>query len=107
MYKADATCLDKPMGSGIRMTRDAADRPPCETCPKIPKGRLAHPSSAVELSDKNLMAYRHYKECKAVGQFPDDAIVRRNAAIISDIVEDYRQKPMRELLMLLPILTKR
>jgi hypothetical protein len=24
----------------------------------------------------------HYQECRAVGQFPDDAIVRRNAAII-------------------------
>ena len=33
------------------------------------------------------MAYQHYKECKAVGQFPDDAVVRTNAGIISEIHE--------------------
>ena len=29
-----------------------------------------------------MQAYRYHKECEAVNQWPDDAIVRRNAAVI-------------------------
>lgn len=44
-------------------------------CPKgVPGGG--------ELSARNQRAYRHYLECVATGTFPDDPIVRRNAAII-------------------------
>jgi hypothetical protein len=34
------------------------------------------------LNDINREAYRHYSECRATGSFPDDPIVRRNAALI-------------------------
>lgn len=44
-----------------------------------PKGSPEDPQS---LSQKNLAAYRHYLECKAVHDFPRDAVVRRNAGII-------------------------
>lgn len=57
-------------------------KPPCHWCEKIPDGEEPVPSSAAELTAANLQAYLHYLECKAVGAFPDDAIVRRNAAII-------------------------
>ena len=30
----------------------------------------------------NVRTYIHYQECKAVGSFPDDPIVRKNASII-------------------------
>lgn len=40
------------------------------------------PASAQDLTDKNRLAYLHFLECDAVGAFPADAIVRRNAAII-------------------------
>ena len=33
--------------------------------------------------------YQHYRECRAVGQFPDDPLVRRNAAEIQDVEERY------------------
>lgn len=51
---------------------------------------------AVELSDRNWQAYRHYLECKAVNWNVEDAydpIVRRNAVIISEVereIEKFR-----------------
>ena len=37
---------------------------------------------AVELSPENRRAWEHYLECRAVESWPEDPIVRRNAAII-------------------------
>lgn len=54
--------------------------PPCRTQVGCPKGT---PENSKALSPKNLQAYEHYRECKAVGQFPEDSIIRRNAAIIA------------------------
>lgn len=54
--------------------------PPCRNHIGCPKGT---PENSKALSPKNQQAYEHYRECKAVGQFPDDATVRRNAAIIA------------------------
>ncbi|WP_144979981.1 hypothetical protein [Gimesia aquarii] len=54
---------------------------PCQRggCPK------GTPENPKVLNCKNLLAYQHWKECKAVNQFPDDSIVRQNAAIIQEI----------------------
>lgn len=49
------------------------------------------PDAGLELSEKNLQAYQHYRECKAVGEFPDDPIVRQNAATISEIIENHKE----------------
>lgn len=40
------------------------------------------PEDLQTLSAKNRQAYWHYQQCAAVGSFPDDEIVRQNAAII-------------------------
>ena len=56
-----------------------ADHPAGTRCPKV------SPESNAELSQENQMSYQHYLECRAVGQFPDDGIVRRNAATILQI----------------------
>ena len=40
------------------------------------------PEQSKGISDRNWKAWQHYQECRAVGMFPDDPIVRRNAAII-------------------------
>lgn len=69
--------------------------PPCRT-----RNGVCHkgtPEDQKSLSDKNWKAYQHYQECRAVGSFPDDAIVRRNAAIISRVEESVREE--RILLM--------
>ena len=46
------------------------------------------PENPKGLNDANLAAYEHYRECRAVGQWPDDPIVRRNAALIRDVEDD-------------------
>jgi hypothetical protein len=72
---------------GVAMPRPQGMPTPCRTCPKIPAGERPHPSRAVELSDENYLAYLHYQRCKAVGRFPEDAIVERNAGILRTVEE--------------------
>lgn len=67
---------------GLPVLRPKGVKTPCSWCPKIPPGEQPIPANAVELSDKNVLALIHYRECRAVGEFPNDAIVRRNAALI-------------------------
>lgn len=71
-----------------RETRAGQDVPrigktPCYKCPKVPKGAPPRPSSAVELNEKNQRTYVFHEECEAVGEFPRDAIVRRNGRLIN------------------------
>lgn len=62
--------------------------PPCMTSPKAcPK---VSPTAGVELNETNKQAYQHYLECKAVGDFPDDPIVRQNAGIIRQIEDSHQ-----------------
>ena len=75
--------------------RKPHERTPCSACPKIPHGKKACPASAVELSAKNLLFLRRYFEWKATGQFPDDAIVRRNAGLIRRAEEDFERRQQR------------
>ncbi len=51
----------------------------CQTNEGCPNGT---PEKPLSLSRKNRLAFRHYQECIAVSHFPDDPIVRQNAAII-------------------------
>lgn len=95
-------------GDGQPMERPQAGRvyTPCRICPKIPHGEEPAPENAVELSDKNRAAYWHYLQCKGVGQWPDDPIVRRNAGIIR-MVEDDVDRQQRDLVPLLLAMLKR
>lgn len=73
---------------GTRVERIKDQNPPCRWCPKIPREIVnPTPADAVELNGRNWLAYRHYLECKATGDFPRDAIVRRNAALIMRVEE--------------------
>lgn len=84
---------DRPEGFGKRVARRGLPvlRPkgaptPCSWCPKQPADVPdweRTPGTAQDLSERNWQAYRHYLECKAVGHFPDDPIVRRNAMVIA------------------------
>ncbi len=71
----------------------AGGNPPCRQgrqgqqagCPK------GTPENQKALSPKNVRAYQHYLECKAVGSWPDDPIVRRNAATIARVETAIRE----------------
>lgn len=65
---------------------------PCRTPDGCPKGT---PEDSKALTFQNWLAYRHYLECKAVGNFPDDPIVKQNAGIIRE-VEDLYQRMKQE-----------
>lgn len=85
---------DRVMRGGKPVPRPKGIKPPCGWCPKIPPGDEPIPENAVVLSDKNVAALIHYRECRAVGDFPADAIVRRNAALIrgaEDVAERVNQ----------------
>jgi hypothetical protein len=64
---------------------------PCKTCPKIPPGAEPRPENAVELDEAGLDCWRFYKECKAVGEFPRDPLVRAAAGVFR-AVEDAAER---------------
>lgn len=63
--------------------------PLCKTPEGCPKGT---PDKQNSLTLRNRKAYLHYLECKAVGEFPDDPIVRRNARLIQRVVDFANEK---------------
>ena len=68
--------------------------PKFHICPKIPKGVFPKPENAVELSEKNWLAYRHFMECRSIGTFGEagsDAIVRRNAFLIDKVRDECKE----------------
>ena len=74
---------DRVTRGGKPVIRPKGVGTPCSWCPKIPPGMEPKPQNAVDLSNKNLAAVQFHRECDAAGgQFPLDAIVRRNAALI-------------------------
>lgn len=58
---------------------------PCRNDKGCRKGTPEKPKT---LHPINEQCFQHYRECKAVGHFPDDPIVRKNAVIISEILAD-------------------
>ena len=86
---------------GELVPRPAGNLPPCRIegvgCPK------GTPDQQNSLNERNRQAYRHYLECRATGNFPDDPIVRRNAVLIraeEDRVGEGRWNDLRRLLTL-------
>lgn len=69
--------------------RDSTCPADCRTPKGCPKGTAENP---IELSESNRRAIEHYRECVAVGSFPNDDIVRRNAAIIRRIDDDMKAR---------------
>lgn len=63
-------------------------------CPKIPASVKVVDrtrAAAIDISDRNWRAFVFHRECQAVCSFPDDALVRRNARIISEVLEQARE----------------
>jgi len=77
--------------NGQRIPRPKGTFAPCkygqDRCPKI------SPEEGQSLWSRNVRAYDHYLMCRATCSFPDDEIVRRNAAtirLVEDLVDTIR-----------------
>lgn len=81
---------------GKPLERPTGTKPPCRYGPAGTRCAKGSPEESRGLSDRNAKAYQHYLECKATGQFPEDAIVRRNAGVIRQ-VEDMVSESVRRL----------
>ena len=46
----------------------------------------------MELSEQNWDAWGHYRECRAVGSFPADPIVRRLAAVCRQVEDAFERQ---------------
>ena len=94
---------------GEPLKRYASTPPPC--CLRDSEGKSkclkGSPDDGADLLIKNAIAWRHYRQCKAVGQFPDDLIVRRNAAIIADVENAMERRRDMELSAILKAMVAR
>ena len=64
------------------MRRPEGTGPPCDYPVGCVKG---HYRNRRVLWPRNSKVVEHNKECRAVGTFPDDELVRHNAAVIFDV----------------------
>lgn len=88
-YGEDGEVLTR---GGKPLPRPKGKGPPCGSCPKVPAGTESPgPEKAVELTAELRECYRFYRECRAVGAFPADPIVRWAAAVIRS-AEDHCEK---------------
>ena len=62
----------------------------CETKKGCPRGKPEN-----EMRQYNWRAYMHYLECKAVGEWPADPIVRANASVIRTIEDNNTRNAQR------------
>ncbi len=89
LYDDTPQRMGLPVIRGGRHVERAKGQPtPCRWCPKIAMGDDPKPENATELSERNGRALVHYLECRAVGRFPGDAWVRRNAAVIRAVMDE-------------------
>ena len=75
----------------LPQVRPKGTQPPCVRCPKQSPER----AKEIVLSEKNWRAFAHYEEAKAVGVTDEerrDPIVRRNFAVIEQVVKAFEAK---------------
>lgn len=95
----DAGQIKKNQRTGLPLI-NAGGLTPCVDCEKIPhkvydeygneipktnKNTAKLRKHAVDMTPQILQAWRHYRECRAVNDFPKDHIVRANAVLFSDV----------------------
>jgi hypothetical protein len=89
-YVYDETTGRRARQGGRPVPRPAGTAPPCRL-PQIGclKGTPENPHT---LSPANSAAYRFYQQCRAVGVFPDDPIVRRTATLIARVEQSFARE---------------
>lgn len=87
---------DEATGEATSFRRPPGTFAPCRYgVDRCPKGT---PENSRQLSEKNQRAFGHYLQCKAVGRFPDDAVLHRNAGLIRMVEDEIAELRQRELL---------
>lgn len=87
-------------GNDVQVEKRRIDRNlvPCNTDKGCPKGHYDNPQ---EMTESMTLAYHHYLECRAVGDFPRDPIVRQCASVIRQAEEACdRAERMQEVQMI-------
>jgi hypothetical protein len=69
----------KLLVNGLPVLRPEEAEPACRQKDGCPVGTPEQPR---RMSPRNKAAYEHFRLCEAIGQFPDDPIVMRNALVI-------------------------
>lgn len=79
------------MRAGKPIPRPPGVLTPCAKCAKIPDDKPKSRDHAIEPTTQTRRTLTHWFECRAVGVYPDDPIVRRNAAIIRRVHDEYER----------------
>lgn len=82
---------------GRPVARARGAKPPCVICPKIPPEADPRPENAVEVTPQLLDAFGFYEECRAVGSFPADPLVRACAVEFRAAEESIQRAESRRL----------
>lgn len=103
-YLEDGTPYYRSDGTRVRRPKGVVT--PCGNCPKIPMSippaeRTPETGRRYEMTLRSRKALRHYQECRAVGTFPDDPLVRRNASILHEIDQACERRQRRQEMELL------
>lgn len=87
---------------------------PCHKCPKVPYALRASGAdtracraAAAEPTDANRQTLRFYRECKAVGDFPADPLVRWFAGVIRGAEDAAERDERARLVRAVDALTER
>jgi hypothetical protein len=95
--------LLRPARTGLPQSRHGQP-PPCDRCPKIPRGKHPHPANAAGWTEeRHHEAWEHYRLCKLTGRWPDDPLVERHALIFAGVearIERTRQEKLERLFQL-------
>jgi len=84
LYEDSGSAAQHPR-TGEPLRRPPGNRPLCRIPGKsCPKGT---PEAQKSFTPQNEQCYRHYLECKATNQWPDDPLVRRHAGLIRRLEE--------------------
>jgi hypothetical protein len=83
--------------AGLPVLRPSGVVTPCWKCPKLQDSDVKDRHHAQEPTPRTRRALQHYLECRAVGVWPTDPIVRRNARLIRDIEDVVARRPLEVL----------
>jgi hypothetical protein len=68
-------------------------------------------AAAIELTEQNRKAWEFYRQCRAVGIFPDDPLVRHFAVVLREVEDELERLPVLRLTatvqLLVELLAKR